>query len=239
MRLLTSSPLDIERAIREPADAPRQLKSYATADLPPASEWTFGLVYDSDSATIKFSDGSTWKAFQPLDGDLTAIAALATTSFGRSHLGLADATAGRSLWGLGTAAVKNIGTSGSAVPLLDAANGWSGRQTLGAGVTLATGQSIVFDEATDVGLAVIGGNLMLFYGIFPLFEFVGGAGQINCSGYKVAGNQVTGARKTGWTAATGTPTRTSFATGSVTLPQLAERVKALIDDLISHGLIGA
>lgn len=55
----------------------------------------------------------------------------------------------------------------------------------------------------------------------------------------VAGQQVLGARKTGWSAASGTATRTSFATGSVTLPQLAERVKALLDDLISHGLIGA
>lgn len=36
-----------------------------------------------------------------------------------------------------------------------------------------------------------------------------------------------------WAAATGTATRTTFATGSVTLPQLAERVKALEDDLIA------
>lgn len=35
----------------------------------------------------------------------------------------------------------------------------------------------------------------------------------------------------GWGDPTGTATRTTFATGSVTLPQLAERVKALIDDL--------
>lgn len=55
----------------------------------------------------------------------------------------------------------------------------------------------------------------------------------------VGSNQVIGARQTGWTAATGTPTRSSFATGSVTLPQLAERVKALIDDLMTHGAIGA
>lgn len=46
-------------------------------------------------------------------------------------------------------------------------------------------------------------------------------------------------RRTGWTAATGTATRSTFATGSVTTAQLAEAVKALIDDLISHGLIGA
>ena len=33
--------------------------------------------------------------------------------------------------------------------------------------------------------------------------------------------------------------RTTFATGSVTLTELAERVKALLDDLTTHGLIGA
>jgi hypothetical protein len=56
--------------------------------------------------------------------------------------------------------------------------------------------------------------------------------------YKVDNVQVVNARKTGWAVATGTPTRTTFDTATVTLPQLAERVKALIDDLSSHGLIG-
>lgn len=55
---------------------------------------------------------------------------------------------------------------------------------------------------------------------------------------RVNSTQVVTARQTGWAAATGTATRTTFATGSVTTAQLAERVKALIDDLISHGLIG-
>lgn len=57
--------------------------------------------------------------------------------------------------------------------------------------------------------------------------------------FKVAGTKVVGTRATGWGAATGTATRTTFATGSVTLPQLAERVKALVDDLIAHGMVGA
>ncbi len=38
-------------------------------------------------------------------------------------------------------------------------------------------------------------------------------------------------------AATGTETRTTFATGSVTLPQLAERVAALIADLKTAGIV--
>lgn len=41
---------------------------------------------------------------QPVDSDLTAIAALSTTAFGRSFLDRADAAAGRTLLGLGTAA---------------------------------------------------------------------------------------------------------------------------------------
>jgi hypothetical protein len=57
--------------------------------------------------------------------------------------------------------------------------------------------------------------------------------------YRVNGTQVVAARRTGWAAATGTATRTTFATSTVTTAQLAERVKALIDDLIAHGLLGA
>lgn len=55
----------------------------------------------------------------------------------------------------------------------------------------------------------------------------------------VGTNQVLATRATGWAAATGVATRTTFATGSVTLSQLAEHVKALVDDLTTHGLIGA
>jgi len=69
-----------------------------------------------------------------------------------------------------------------------------------------------------------------------------GTGTINLEGsVYIAGTKVIGARQTGWAAATGTATRTTFATSTVTLPQLAERVKALIDDLLpstGHGLIG-
>lgn len=55
-------------------------------------------------------------------------------------------------------------------------------------------------------------------------KFSGGDAGISFFGYP----EVT---KTGWSTATGTATRTTFDTATVTLPQLAERVKALIDDL--------
>jgi hypothetical protein len=56
---------------------------------------------------------------------------------------------------------------------------------------------------------------------------------------RVNGTQVVADRQTGWAAPTGTSDRTTFATSTVTLSELAQRVKALIDDLTSHGLIGA
>jgi len=57
--------------------------------------------------------------------------------------------------------------------------------------------------------------------------------------YEVDAIKVVGNRVTGWGAPTGTATRTTFVTSTVTLEQLAQRVKALIDDLTTHGLIGS
>lgn len=67
------------------------------------------------------------------------------------------------------------------------------------------------------------------------------AGHVDVSGtYRVAGTAVVGTRKTGYAAMTGTANRgTVYATGTITLVQLAERVKALQDDHTLHGLIGA
>ncbi len=61
-------------------------------------------------------------ASQPLDSDLTAIAALATTSFGRSLLALADDAAGRTAFALGTAAIANTGTGATNVPTISQAD---------------------------------------------------------------------------------------------------------------------
>jgi hypothetical protein len=47
--------------------------------------------------------------YQPLDGDLTAIAGLSTTAYGRSALVLANAAAGRTWLELGTAATAAVG----------------------------------------------------------------------------------------------------------------------------------
>jgi hypothetical protein len=49
---------------------------------------------------------------------------------------------------------------------------------------------------------------------------------------------VVGQRQTGWTVATGTPSRATYATSTVTLAVLAGVVMALEQDLITHGMIG-
>jgi hypothetical protein len=68
-----------------------------------------------------------------------------------------------------------------------------------------------------------------------------GVGSIAVAGsYKVAANQVVGARVTGYAAMTGTPDKAStFATSTVTLAQLAGRVMQMQADFTTHGLIGA
>jgi len=73
--------------------------------------------------------------------------------------------------------------------------------------------------------------------------------------YKVGGDQVVGARDTGWTASTGTPNKAAYATyagqtmggaysqtvaqtNDDALKAVSQRVKALEDALFAHGLIG-
>ena len=63
-------------------------------------------------------------------------------------------------------------------------------------------------------------------------------GRVLASEFFSNGSHVVRSRKTGWGVPTGTASRSAFDTTTVTTAQLAARVKALLDDLSSHGLIG-
>jgi hypothetical protein len=66
-----------------------------------------------------------------------------------------------------------------------------------------------------------------------------GGYQFTPTGIKLNGVQVVGARETGWAAMTGAADKaTVYAVGTVTLPQLAGRVKAMQDALTAAGITG-
>lgn len=115
---------------------------------------------------------------------------------------------------------------------------FSGATISTAALRIARGQKIAWEATSSIYSALrSGSNIIDFvYGAAKFgFDFTNNALLINDTA-------VVKPRKTGWTVATGTATRTAFDTATVTLSQLAERVKALIDDLHStagHGLIGA
>lgn len=85
---------------------------------------------------------------QPASANLDEYAAVNPTAAGLALLDDATASDQRTTLGLGTAAVKNTGTSGDAVPLLNAANTWSLAQTLSAN-PLVNGGGVQF-PATQV-----------------------------------------------------------------------------------------
>jgi hypothetical protein len=108
-----------------------------------------------------------------------------------------------------------------------------------------TGGTTRWEFVTDTS----GSDNLALYAFGPTGVFLGTVMQISPTvtvsnvNFQVAGNvgfnnTAPIAKRTGWGAPTGTATRTAFATTSVTLPQLAEHVKALIDDLTAYGLIG-
>lgn len=117
-----------------------------------------------------------------------------------------------------TLTIPATGTAALGTGATDRLTFWSGTNTLSSDAAIAV------DFATN------------------RIVVTGAQSGISCGGgVLVGGNQVVNVRKTGWGAPTGTATRTAFATSTVTLEQLAERLKALIDDLrtTGHGLIGA
>lgn len=104
-------------------------------------------------------------------------------------------------------------------------------------VVLATGGGVGYANTLERMRVHGSGNVSI--GNTTDAEKLNVTGNVRASGgYQVGTTQVVSTRKTGWAAASGTATRTTFATSTVTTAQLAERVKALLDDLISHGLIG-
>lgn len=124
----------------------------------PANSDDLQRVIDSVKSIVQYLGGDDADdladTYQPLDSDLTAIAALTTSSFGRSVLELANAAAGRTLWGLGSAATEETGTSGDVVVKADGANTFSSLQGYTAGFTVGSAADTSPDVSNVAGAAV-------------------------------------------------------------------------------------
>lgn len=141
-------------------------------------------LLDLEAGTDFYSKTAADAAFQPLDSDLTAIAALSTTAFGRGLLALADAAALRTSAGLGTAATQNTGTSGANLPFLNGTNTWANAQTFSANLTVTdtngrarlspTGDASFYRSGgTTAAIYLNSGLTQYIYNTSSQFQFVG------------------------------------------------------------------
>lgn len=141
---------------------------------------------------------------------------------------------------------QTVGTTGARVAMVFGAPALRVGTEKGSGGGTARALELQTDGTTRVTVAADGSKA----------SFTGDVDLASTKVYKINNIQVVGARVTGWGAPTGTATRTTFATyagqdidASPTEAQvqaiddhvkvLSERLKALIDDLTTHGLIGA
>jgi hypothetical protein len=187
------------------------------------------------------------------------------SAFGRSLIDDADAPAARTTIGLGNAENKSSATirgelsSANVTAALGFTPANKAGDAFGGGVSIAgvatlsgdnsfpgsvTGEAKIYRRSTT-GLSMYGAGTTYDFALFNknggnVLVVPTGAQNIGLFGTVSIGSaQVLGARRTGWAAPTGTAARASFDTATATTAQLAERLKALIDDLIAHGLIGS
>ncbi|BEN14559.1 tail protein [Serratia marcescens] len=107
--------------------------------------------------------------------------------------------------------------------------------------------------STSQSVQASGGSFLVGSVATPTTDKLQVGGSVNAVSYKVAGIQVVGTQRTGWTAATGTAYRGTFDANQAwtigildivqiqqianSLTQARQRIKALEDDLRAHGQI--
>lgn len=123
---------------------------------------------------------------------------------------------------------QTVGATGARVAMVFGAPALRLGTEKGSAGGTAQALELQTDDTTRVTIAADGSKA----------TFTGDVDLANTKVYRINNTRVVAARVTGWGAPTGTATRTTFATSTATTEQLAQRLKALIDDLTTHGLIG-
>lgn len=108
------------------------------------------------------------------------------------------------------------------------------------GIAAVAGDLLAGSAFGDLILRTQGSNLRVSLDSGSTTAFIVAPDGVNTPGvYKVSNLQVIGPRIQGYLAMSGNANRgTAYATSTITLVQLAERVKALQDDNMAHGFIG-
>jgi len=132
----------------------------------------------------------------------------------------------------------NVNTSGNLVVQSGNINISTGNiDVINGNLFVDEGDVFIYKGSLNMGVEDIymnSGSLFIYTGKIEVAASIQ-AGTV----FKRGTTQVVTARQTGWTAPTGTATRSGFATSTVTTEVLAQHVKALVDDLTTHGLIGS
>ena len=127
-------------AIRAPdSDKDAQYKGSVQAQKPYVVTVN-NLAPDEITGNVNISRSILGAASSGANSDITSLSGLTTAiSLTQGGTGATTADGARSNLGLGSAALKNTGVSGDAVPLLNANNTWSGVQTLNTPLAVASG----------------------------------------------------------------------------------------------------
>lgn len=205
--------------------------SLGTGSLP----WNGAYIIDNAGVQFFTSGGSRRSGIQGASTDRVEL----FDSGGTTRISFVLAAASQLIAGGTSFAVRNNANSADNLIILDA-GGATFRTTvaLPGPLTLTTAASKIIPGATSFAVrdnADANDNLLVAdAGTLAVRLSVNAVG----GDYLRAGTRVVSTRVTGWSAWTGTADRTSKASDTSTLQDHGRVLKALIDDLRAHGLIG-
>lgn len=203
-----------------------------------AADFTFNVA-DTAVTPATYGSSSEYVTFTvDQQGRITAASegALSTSNITEgSNLYFTDARARSAISGTG-AISYNSGTG--AITLADTAVTPATYGSSSEYVTFTVDQQGRITAASEGSLSTtnITEGTNLYYTDVRARAALSGTGAIS---YNSGTGVINITTRTGWAAATGTATRTTFDTATVTLSALAEAVKALLDDLTVSNIIGA